>query len=208
MDEVFGLFPTPVLRAPGTLGARLVDGLVQHFTALARDPNKASDNLAHTEMLSPGDSPLLVEAATLITPKIADMGALMFGERLAWGIKEMWVNVLDTGGQQSMHNHANSFVSGVVYLTETDPGSQTVFTKPLGGTEFIFKNEHDKITPTPFNADRWVGPPPAPGDLVLFPSYLLHSVPPNRGKRRISLSFNAIPEDGLNAWGYRIKFGA
>jgi len=41
MDEVFGLFPTPFLRAPCTLGAQLVDGLVQHFSALARDANKA-----------------------------------------------------------------------------------------------------------------------------------------------------------------------
>jgi len=39
MDEVFGLFPTPFLRAPGTLDARLVDGLVQHFSTLALEAN-------------------------------------------------------------------------------------------------------------------------------------------------------------------------
>jgi Putative 2OG-Fe(II) oxygenase len=207
MDEVFGLFPTPFLRAPATLSARLVDGLVRRFSALARSANKASDNLSHTEMLRPEDSPLLVEAATLITPKIVDMGALMFGERLGWAIKEMWVNVLETGGLQTMHNHANSFVSGVVYLTTTHPDSQTVFTKASGGTEFVFKNEHGNITPTPFNADRWVSPAPAPGDLVLFPSYVVHGVPVNQGERRITLSFNAIP-GGLDSWGYAIKFSA
>jgi hypothetical protein len=207
MDEVFGLFPIPFLRAPGTLTARLVDGLVQHFSTLALDRNKASDNLSHTAMLRPGDSPLLVEAAALITPKIVDMGALMFGDRLDWAIKEMWVNVLDTGGLQTMHNHANSFISGVVYLTPTHPGSQTVFMKSSGGTEFLFKHEHASITPTPFNADRWVSPAPAPGDLVLFPSYVLHAVPPNQGERRITLSFNAIP-GGLDSWGYTVKFSA
>src|SRR6188508_1111409 len=160
MDEVFGLFPTPFLRAPGTLSARLVDGLMRHFSALALEANKASGNLSHTEMLRPGDSPLLVEAATLITPKIVDMGALMFGDRLDWAIKEMWVNVLDTGGLQAMHKHANSFVSGVVYLTATHPASQTVFMKSSGSTEFVFKHEHASITPTPFNADRWVSPAP------------------------------------------------
>jgi hypothetical protein len=193
------------LRAPGTLSARLVDGLVQHFSTLARNTNKASDDLAHTEMLRPGDSPLLVEAAALITPKIVDMGALMFGQRLGWAIKEMWVNVLETGGLQALHNHANSFISGVVYLTTTHPDSQTVFMKSPGGTEFVFKNEHADITPTPFNADRWVSPAPAPGDLVLFPSYVVHTVPPNQGERRITLSFNAIP-GGLDSWGYTIKF--
>ena len=65
MDEVFGLFPTPFMRAPGTLGPALVTGLVDHFAELA-----------------------------------------------SWSVKEMWVNVLDTGGHQAMHNHANSFISG------------------------------------------------------------------------------------------------
>lgn len=207
MDEVFGLFPTPFLRAPGTLGTRLVDGLVQHFGALALHANKASDQLSHSEMLRPDDSPLLVEAAMQITPKIVDMGALLFGQRLGWSIKEMWVNVLDTGGLQAPHTHANSFVSGVVYLTPTDPGSQTVFMKSSGGTEFLFKNDHANVTPGPFNVDRWVGPAPAPGELVLFPSYLMHAVPPNQGERRITLSFNAIPS-GLDAWGYTVKFSA
>ena len=50
MDEVFGLFPTPFLRAPGTLSPRLVERLVQHFSALALQANKASDQLSHTEM--------------------------------------------------------------------------------------------------------------------------------------------------------------
>jgi hypothetical protein len=207
MDEVFGLFPTPFLRAPGTLGTRLVDGLVQHFSKLALSDNKASDHLSHTEMLRPEHSPLLVEAAVLITPKIVDMGALLFGQRLDWSIKEMWVNVLNTGGVQAPHTHANSFVSGVVYLTPMHPDSQTVFMKSSGGTEFLFRNDHANVTPTPFNGDRWVGPAPAPGDLVLFPSYVTHAVPPNQGERRITLSFNAIPS-GLDSWGYAIKFGA
>jgi len=207
VDEVFGLFPTPFLRAPGTLSARLVDGLVQHFSTLAESANRASSNLSHTAVLRPDDNPLLVEVASLITPKIVDMGALMFGERLGWAIKEMWVNVLDTGGYQAMHNHANSFVSGVVYLTPTHPGSQTVFMKSSGGTEFVFKHEHANVTPTPFNADRWVSPTPAPGDLVLFPSYIPHLVPPNQGERRITLSFNAIP-GRLDSWGYAVGFSA
>ena len=207
MDEVFGLFPTPFMRAPATLNARLVEGLVQHFSALASSRNKASDSLLHTEMLHPADSPLFVEAATLITPKLVDMGALMFGERLDWSIKEMWVNLMDRGGLQTMHNHSNSFVSGVVYLTAMHPESQTVFMKPSGGAEFVFKNEHANIAPTPFNADRWTVPQTAPGDLVLFPNYLLHAVPLNQGERRITLSFNAIP-GGLDSWGYAIKFSA
>ena len=46
-----------------------------------------------------------------------------------------------------------------------------------------------------------------PGDLVLFPSYLLHEVPLNHGDLRITLAFNAIPSR-LDAWGYAIGLSA
>src|SRR5450432_489903 len=205
MDEVFGIFPTPFMRAPGTLGEPLVARLVEHFTARATRDNNSSANLSHTEMLRPSDSPLLVEAAALIAPKLVEFGVHLFGERLRWLPKEMWVNVLDTGGRQAMHNHANSFISGVLYLTPTHPSSRTVFMKSPGGTEFMFKNDHAGITPGEFSADKWISPAPEPGDLVLFPSYVMHAVPPNQGGRRITLSFNAIPSQ-LNSWGYVIGF--
>lgn len=206
MDEVFGLFPTPFMRAPGTLSPRLVRGLVAHFSERATQDNNSSNNLSHTAMLKPADSPLLGEAAELVLPKLSEFGLHLFGERLRWGLKEMWVNVLDQGGRQAMHNHANSFISGVVYLTPTHPSSRTVFMKSPGGHDFSFKNDHEGITPTQFSADKWVSPQPEPGDLVLFPSYLMHAVPPNQGERRITLSFNAIPAQ-LDSWGYVIRFG-
>ena len=205
MDEVIPLFPVPFLRAPATLPAPLVDALVQHFSALALRDNNTSPRLTHTAMLKPSDSPLLVDVAALITPKLVDLGALLFGERIGWSLKEMWVNVLETGGHQAMHNHANSFVSGVIYLTPTDDSARTVFMKSPGGTDFVFKNDHAGTTPGPFSADKWISPAPQPGDAVFFPSYLMHAVPPNAGGRRISLAFNAIPAR-LDSWGYTVGF--
>ena len=205
MDEIIGLFPTPFLRAPATLGRPLVNGLVEHFASRATRDNNTSPKLAHTEMLKPADSPLFVQAAALVTPKLVDFGFQLFGERLGWSVKEMWVNVLEPGGHQAMHNHANSFISGVVYLTTTHPSAQTVFMKSPGGTDFLFKNDHPGTTPSPFSADKWISPAPQPGDLVLFPSYLMHAVPPNQGQQRITLSFNAIPTR-LDSWGYSVGF--
>ena len=204
MDEVFGLFPVPFMRAPATLGEALVARLVEHFSTLATRDNSSSTNLSHTTMLRPQDSPLFAKAAELIAPKLVEYGVHLLGERLRWFMKEMWVNVMDTGGRQAMHNHANSFISGVVYLTPTHPGSQTVFMKSPGGTDFLFKNDHAGTIPGAFSADKWISPAPSPGDLVLFPSYLMHAVPPNQGDRRVTLSFNAIPSQ-LDSWGYVVK---
>jgi len=205
MDEIFGLFPTPFMRSAATLPRSLVTALVDYFVARATQDNNTSPRLTHTDMLQPSDSPLFVDAAKSITPKLSEFGVQLFGERLGWSLKEMWVNVLETGGHQAMHNHANSFISGVVYLTPCHPSSNTVFMKSPGGTDFKFSNDHKGVTPNEFCADKWVSPSPQPGDMVLFPSYLMHAVPPNQGERRITLAFNAIPAR-LDSWGYLIKF--
>ncbi len=205
MSEVFGLFPTPFMRAPGALDRALMAGLVAHFSTQSGHENNASAHLSHTRMLRPSDSPLLVQLATLLTPRLVEFGTLLFGEALGWSVKEMWVNLLDTGGRQAMHNHANSFISGVIYLTPTHADSRTVFMKSPGGTDFAFRNDHAGSATGPYNADKWISPQPEPGDLVLFPSYLMHAVPPNPGERRITLAFNAIPTR-LDSWGYTVGF--
>lgn len=203
--EVTGLFPTPVMRVAGVLAPALVDGLVDHFAARADRMNNGSDQLSHTAMLRPDDSPLLGIVAAAVTPRIAEFGALLFGERLGWSLKEMWVNVLETGGRQAMHNHANSFVSGVLYLSRPHPEARTMFMKSPGGHDFSFRNDHAGVVTGPYNAEKWIGPLPEPGDMVLFPSYLLHAVPPNPGARRFSMAFNAIPAR-LDSWGYALGF--
>jgi uncharacterized protein (TIGR02466 family) len=140
----------------------------------------------------------------LVAPHVVDFGELLFGERLEWSIKELWINVLETGGRQALHNHANSFVSGVIYLTQCDPSANTLFVKAVGSADFVLNNTNARATLGPYNAGKWVSPDPDAGDLLLFPSYLLHEVPTNRGGRRISLAFNAIP-NRLDSWGYTLN---
>ena len=205
-DEVIGLFPTPFLRAPATLDASLVARLIETFTRVADRGNDSSPNLIHTGMMRPDDHELLRSVNARVAPKLTNFGELMFGERIEWLVKEMWVNVLDTGGRQAMHNHANSFVSGVIYLTPPHPAAQTVFMKSPGGVDFLFRNDHEAVAPGPFSSDKWISPAPKPGDMVLFPSYLMHAVPPNPGERRVTLSFNAVPSR-LESKGYVISFG-
>lgn len=204
-NQVIGLFPVPFMRIEKLLDAALVSALTARFASEGAVANSGSPLLAHSRLLTPDGDPLLQAANALIAPRLADFGRLLFGEVMPWAIKEMWVNILQTGGQQAVHNHANCFVSGVLYLTPSDPSANTVFMKGLGGQDFAFRNAHQDAELGPFNADRWVSPDPAPGDLVLFPSYLLHAVPPNQGPQRMTLAFNAIPER-LDSWGYAVGF--
>ena len=74
----------------------------------------------------------------------------------------------------------------------------------MGGADFALRNTHAGTHSNAFNAHKWIAPAPTAGDLLLFPSYLLHQVPPNQGDTRVTLAFNAIPHR-LDAWGYTLS---
>jgi len=205
MAEIFELFPTPVMRIPALLSAEDALALSKRLALAASVANQRSPQLSHTRILRPGEDMALDAMVGQIGPHLQAFGQLLFGESLRWLVKEMWVNVLQRGGSQSLHNHANCFASGVLYLSPCDASACTRFSRPLGGAEFVFRNTHASMETGPFNADKWNAPLPAPGDLVLFPSYLLHEVPVNLGGERVTLAFNAIP-DRLDAWGYGVGF--
>jgi uncharacterized protein (TIGR02466 family) len=195
------------MHAPACLDAPLVAALLARLEGAGQTVNSRSGQLSHSRILAPAADALLARASLQVMPHLAAFGALLFGERLDWSIKEIWANYLQAGGQQAMHNHANCFISGVLYLSAIDASASTVFTKGPGGRDYVFGNSGERVSLNAFNADKWVAPEVAPGDLVLFPSYLLHEVPPNRGGLRITLAFNAIPSR-LESWGYGISLTA
>jgi uncharacterized protein (TIGR02466 family) len=205
MDQVESLFPIPLLRSPRLLDPALIEAAVAAIRGGQVEQNLRSDQLFHTEIASPRDNQLFRQMAAVAGPKLIDFGVLLFGERLRWTVKEMWTNMLEPGGSQALHAHANSFVSGVFYLTASHPACKTVFLRPPGGSDFSFRHHTRTAAMGPFNAGKYVLPQAEPGDLVLFPSYLYHEVPRNQGDQRITVSFNAIP-DSLDCWGYRINF--
>ena len=204
MDTVEALFPIPLMRSSGLLTPAMNDAAVAAIRDARTEKNLRSDQLFHTEIVNPLEDKLFQQMAELAVPKLVDFGFLLFGEELRWTVKEMWTNVLETGGSQTLHSHANSFISGVFYLTSS-PKCRTVFVRPPGGSDFSFRHHTRSAAMGAFNAGKYVLPEAEPGDLVLFPSYLYHEVPRNAGEQRITASFNAIP-DSLDCWGYRINF--
>lgn len=207
MDEIIPLFPTPVMHCKQVIAPELIESF---NTELAKETwfrNVHTDLLTHTEVIHPSKSPIFAKVRKQVVPKVAAFGDVLMGERLKWSVKEMWVNVLHPGGHQAVHSHANSFVSGVLYLTPSHPSSNIVFNRDGGGgLGFVFNNDHEGAEMNPYNCAKWQSETIDAGDLILFPSYMLHSVPTNQGEeKRVSLAFNAIP-DQINSWGYKVKF--
>jgi uncharacterized protein (TIGR02466 family) len=192
------------MRVQGQLDDERVASLLESFDDSDNERNVHDRLLSHTSVLDPESDPVFSEISALVRPRLVQFGALMFGEDLDWFVKEMWMNRLETGGQQTVHSHANSFISGVIYLTASHASARTTFYRNMGGRDFAFANEHAGTRPGPFNAPKWSVPETAPGDMVLFPSYLLHEVPANEGPVRYSLAFNAVPRR-LKSWGYELN---
>jgi uncharacterized protein (TIGR02466 family) len=205
MDQIEPLFPIPLMRSPGLLSPELKDAAVAAIRSSKIENNLRSGQLFHTEVADPRNNNLFQTIAELAGPKLVDFGELLFGEKLRWTVKEMWTNMLETGGNQTLHAHANSFISGIFYLTPSHPASRTVFVRPPGGYDFSFRHHTRSAAMGPYNAGKYLLPEAEPGDLVLFPSYLYHEVPRNQGEQRITIAFNAIP-DHLDCWGYRVTF--
>jgi uncharacterized protein (TIGR02466 family) len=107
-------------------------------------------------------------------------------------ISSLWVNINEYGHYNREHHHANNILSGVFYahskrnikagsITFKHPAAD-LMTFNWSGIQKDFVSE---------NSSKWQFPC-VPGHLIIFPSWLIHSVEPNLAKdyKRISISFN------------------
>ncbi|BFM08730.1 putative 2OG-Fe(II) oxygenase [Halioxenophilus aromaticivorans] len=204
--HIENLFPTPVMRVEKIFSPQELDTLQTQLGNGATVANAKTDLLTHTQPLNTDDIAELGDLSHRLQDYLRDFGFLMFGENLHWTVKEMWMNESVTGAAQLLHSHANSMISAVIYLTDVHPSARIVFHKPSSGNQFIFSNTHAESATTPFNAERWVPEQLNRGDVVFFPSYMQHAVPPNQGNQpRISIALNALP-DRLKSWDYQVNF--
>ena len=107
----------------------------------------------------------------------------------------MWANTAPIGTAHGEHIHSNSIYSGVLYLRTPEGSGPTLFTDPRPIVNML---RPDYETPSPlYLGARW-GQLPKKGDLIMFPSWLPHSVeavPRNDelgDEARITLSFNIM----------------
>ncbi len=100
-----------------------------------------------------------------------------------------WATVLAKGAMHKVHSHPNNFLSGVYYV-RIPPGADTInFHDPRSQARVI---RPPVVELTAENTDQVVVRV-ANGTLLMFPSYLEHSVETNPSDlERISISFNMM----------------
>lgn len=113
---------------------------------------------------------------------------LRVGEE-AFEITGCWATVLAKGGVHKAHSHPNNYLSGVYYVC-VPPGADAInFHDPRSQAGVI---RPPVVELTAENTDQVVVKV-ASGTLLMFPSYLEHSVDANPGDdERISISFNIM----------------
>jgi uncharacterized protein (TIGR02466 family) len=113
---------------------------------------------------------------------------LRIGEE-AFEITGCWATVLAKGGVHRAHTHPNNYLSGVYYV-RVPPGADAInFHDPRSQTRVI---RPAVVELTAENTDQVVVRV-AGGTLLMFPSYLEHSVDANpSADQRISVSFNIM----------------
>ena len=102
-------------------------------------------------------------------------------------INNMWA-IINTGGSANLrHQHGNSTISGAYYVRAPKNSGDIVFYDPRPAPVYSYPNSNE---PNYLNA-QVNSITPNEGGLVLFPSYLDHSVNANLSeKERIVISFN------------------
>lgn len=102
-------------------------------------------------------------------------------------IKSMWAIINEKAAWNQKHLHSNSDLSAAYYVCAEENCGDIVFYDPRPSR--VYKHPISK-SPNKLNATV-NSIKPEPGLLVLFPSYLDHSVNPNMSdKKRIVISFN------------------
>jgi uncharacterized protein (TIGR02466 family) len=203
--ERLDLFATPVLKARVPQPERLNEALNQAIQMKRQnDPNGINrSNVGgwHSEidMLQwggPAAKQLAQFALETAGPHLADMHAS--GKRDFNYGADMWANVNPVGASNALHCHPGATWSGVYYVddggAEQDGnGGELILEDPrypmayMGVPDLVLKDAAGKAMLSQ-SAIR-----PEPGLLVLFPSWLRHSVNPHKGDReRISIAINLI----------------
>lgn len=127
-----------------------------------------------------------IAVARLATQGVLDFLQVDCGE---FEITGCWANAHPHGTAHRIHSHPNNYLSGVYYAQAPDERDGLVFHEPRAEA-LVLSPKIKKVTELT-NSEARLGV--RTGRLVVFPSWLRHSVAKTQGTgERISVSFNVM----------------
>ena len=189
-EELLQIFPRPVLILPYE---KPISKELEFIRTLEWSIQKANGNFKskNTYILKKEQ---LKDIKNFIVESVNKYCENILNTKQRLVITQSWFNKNPTGSKHHEHVHPNSIISGVMYFQ---------IDQTLPPIQFSKSNQDgvklDPIKYNVLNSDTFLLPC-KPGELILFPSNLRHSVPINTGMPdRISLSFNTFSIDALGS---------
>ncbi len=202
MIEIKSLFPTPLIVVElgaamvGDLQARILDHAARVPGVLRSNEGgwQSQDDFQHWG----GDSAAtilkaaceLADRTTALPPYEAPRAPI------AWKV-HAWANVNRSGDANARHVHGGAVWSGIFYVDDGGVaggdalGGALALWDPRGALPLMYAPAAKLTAPGSVNAGLAELHYPKTGQLLLFPSWLPHSVEPYRGgATRISVAFN------------------
>ena len=199
--EILPLFPTPlyVHNIPPSLSK-----VIPFFDSQLMGGNDGEQNIyGHRSKDSYIlDKPECLDLSNYIISKAKYFALEILNfEYSSYKFSQSWITHKHPNESHRIHTHPNSLISGVLYYGKiTNSTSHIEFHK---GSSFpdnqsiLLPKYDDNASPTIFSSPSFSFKPNS-GDLILFPSYLRHSVPTNTTNEvRKSLAFNIVPTKGF-----------
>ena len=107
-------------------------------------------------------------------------GELHYDRPAAAFVEDVWYVIMKSGDFQLVHNHKPSQVAGSIYLQVPDN-----LPDPQGSINWVLEDSQKPLY------NNLASHSPEPGDVFLWPGWLMHTVYPFRSKQeRIMISFN------------------
>jgi hypothetical protein len=108
-------------------------------------------------------------------------------------VVSIWTIRQTSGDYQEMHSHPAGHISGNIYISapELEPGSQP------SDSQILFRLPQTKDISKFIMQDTWKYSP-TPGTVIMFPSYLPHTVYPWRGigtRTIVAFDLKLVPKD-------------
>ena len=199
--QVLELFPTPVYVA------NLPPELSEVIPFLDKQtPNSGSDEANYGERSANSyilNEPECTNMKSEVLSHVKEYSEnVLLYEYDSYELSQSWVSRKQPGQHHTMHTHPNSLISGVFYYGQPSPETPAIkFHKMTGGFNVSYIQPRTKADKRSSKfAWNEFAIEFTPGMLLLFPSYLFHSVPINKSDTvRSSLAFNVVPKSNLGS---------
>jgi|TARA_B110000240_G_scaffold195656_1_gene245798 uncharacterized protein (TIGR02466 family) len=217
--RVMNLFPTPFLRGqlgfPENLLKKDIDKLISSVSK--RDgKDKLSDYTSYFDQDirdATHKLPWFTDFANIMKDTYIEFIRTQFNKDVSHLNRSdihffAWINRYESEHQHDIHNHVDSYISGTYYVNDTDRPIK--FWNPNMAAQYAHNGREDVVQFDDLPNMQFTGCEgfqsdmmfqPSAGDFLLWPSYVMHSVPPSTSassSTRYSISFNLKHTEPMN----------